>query len=274
MKDVKKNLTMIFCVGPLLVLGDLAKMEVVVVDDDTGLPMTNVTVKGTFPINNGWSAFKGAARPNTDVQNTNAKGWCRLSGETNKKVAWCEVEAVSRVAAGDHGGSGGGDVDRAVLHQQGDIGLHGLAHIAGGSEGDGAVVHGDGIVGGDALAVHTGGGEGKVATVDGDIAVGREALAVGAGGGELHDRVAGLAVDLNIAVALDAGCGIGVALVAGIGVGAACASHRQVDIAAVDDHAAVGVDALAARCRAAHGDGQVGAAVDIDIAVALQTRAV
>lgn len=103
MKDVKKNLTMIFCVGPLLVLGDLAKMEVVVVDDDTGLPMTNVTVKGTFPINNGWSAFKGAARPNTDVQNTNAKGWCRLSGETNKKVAWCEVE---NPPSGYYGGCG------------------------------------------------------------------------------------------------------------------------------------------------------------------------
>ncbi len=63
-------------------------------------------------------------------------------------------------------------------------------------------------------------------------------------------------------------------MVAGIGVGAASSSHRQVDIAAVDDHAAVGVDALAARCGAAHGDGQVGAAVDKDAAVALQARAV
>ena len=68
---------------------DLAKMEVVVVDDETGLPMTNVTVKGVFPINNGWLGLKGATPPNTDIQKTDANGRCRLSGETNTQEAWC-----------------------------------------------------------------------------------------------------------------------------------------------------------------------------------------
>ena len=57
-----------------LAYGDLAKMEVVVVDDETGLPMTNVTVKGVFPINNGWLGLKGATPPNTDIQKTDANG--------------------------------------------------------------------------------------------------------------------------------------------------------------------------------------------------------
>ena len=77
-----------------LAYGDLAKMEVVVVDDETGLPMTNVTVKGVFPINNGWLGLKGATPPNTDIQKTDANGRCRLSGETNTQKAWCEVVDV------------------------------------------------------------------------------------------------------------------------------------------------------------------------------------
>lgn len=77
-----------------LAYGDLAKMEIIVVDDETGLPMTNVTVKGVFPINNGWLGLKGATPPNTDIQKTDANGRCRLSGETNTQKAWCEVVDV------------------------------------------------------------------------------------------------------------------------------------------------------------------------------------
>jgi hypothetical protein len=72
--------------------GALARMEVVVVDDDTGEPMTNVTVRGIFPIDNGWMAFKGVAPPNVDVGKTDGRGRCKLSGTTNRGRAWCEVE--------------------------------------------------------------------------------------------------------------------------------------------------------------------------------------
>ena len=85
-------LSVTLCAVSLFAAGDLAKMEVVVVDDDTGRPMTNVTVKGVFPINNGWLAFKGPTPPNIDIQKTDANGRCKLSGETNKREAWCKVE--------------------------------------------------------------------------------------------------------------------------------------------------------------------------------------
>lgn len=90
----KSLLLTLLCSLSQIAFCDLAKMEVVVVDDETGLPMTNVTVKGVFPINNGWLGLKGATPPNTDIQKTDANGRCRLSGETNTQKAWCEVVDV------------------------------------------------------------------------------------------------------------------------------------------------------------------------------------
>lgn len=91
-RNIKHVLAATLCGMSLVTLGDLAKMEVVVVDDATGLPMTNVTVKGVFPINNGWLGLKGPTPPNTDIQKTDANGRCKLSGETNKREACCWVE--------------------------------------------------------------------------------------------------------------------------------------------------------------------------------------
>lgn len=90
----KSLLLTLLCSLSQIAFCDLAKMEVVVVDDETGLPMTNVTVKGVFPINNGWLGLKGATPPNTDIQKTDTNGRCRLSGETNTQKAWCEVVDV------------------------------------------------------------------------------------------------------------------------------------------------------------------------------------
>lgn len=87
-----KLVSLLVATTSVLAFGELAKMEVVVVDDDTGLPLTNVTVKGVFPIDNGWLAMKGPTPPNTDVQKTDADGRCKLSGETNRREAWCTIE--------------------------------------------------------------------------------------------------------------------------------------------------------------------------------------
>ena len=93
-RNMKCILFTLLCSLSQIAFCDLAKMEVVVVDDETGRPMTNVTVKGVFPINNGWLGLKGATPPNTDIQKTDANGRCRLSGETNTQKAWCEVVDV------------------------------------------------------------------------------------------------------------------------------------------------------------------------------------
>ena len=70
----KSLLLTLLCSLSQIAFCDLAKMEVVVVDDETGLPMTNATVKGVFPINNGWLGLKGPTPPNTDIQKTDANG--------------------------------------------------------------------------------------------------------------------------------------------------------------------------------------------------------
>lgn len=67
----------------LLALADVAKVGVLVLDDETGLPMEGVPVTGYFRINSGWLAFKGGEPPNRDFASTDAEGRCRLRGKTN-----------------------------------------------------------------------------------------------------------------------------------------------------------------------------------------------
>ena len=73
------------CIFPatFLVLADVAKVGVLVVDDRTGEPMKDVSVTGSFRMDNGWLAFKGGEPPNRDSAVTDVNGRCRLRGRTN-----------------------------------------------------------------------------------------------------------------------------------------------------------------------------------------------
>ena len=66
-----------------LVSADVAKVGVFVVDDRTGEPMKDVSVTGSFRMDNGWFAFKGGEPPNRDSAVTDVNGRCRLRGRTN-----------------------------------------------------------------------------------------------------------------------------------------------------------------------------------------------
>ena len=66
-----------------LVSADVAKVGVFVVDDRTGEPMKDVSVTGSFRMDNGWLAFKGGEPPNRDSAVTDVNGRCRLRGRTN-----------------------------------------------------------------------------------------------------------------------------------------------------------------------------------------------
>ena len=66
-----------------LVSAAVAKVWVFVVDDRTGEPMKDVSVTGSFRMDNGWLAFKGGEPPNRDSAVTDVNGRCRLRGRTN-----------------------------------------------------------------------------------------------------------------------------------------------------------------------------------------------
>ncbi len=75
-----------------LVSADVAKVGVFVVDDRTGEPMKDVSVTGSFRMDNGWLAFKGGEPPNRDSAITDVNGRCRLRGRTNcgRMGVWVE----------------------------------------------------------------------------------------------------------------------------------------------------------------------------------------
>lgn len=75
-----------------LVSADVAKVGVFVVDDRTGEPMKDVSVTGSFRMDNGWLAFKGGEPPNRDSAVTDVNGRCRLRGRTNCGNIGCWVE--------------------------------------------------------------------------------------------------------------------------------------------------------------------------------------
>lgn len=48
-----------FCAVSTLAQAFVARVGVLVVDDSTGKPMKDITVTGTFSVNNGWGAWGG-----------------------------------------------------------------------------------------------------------------------------------------------------------------------------------------------------------------------
>ena len=102
---MKTEIMLFACLSVAQAIASVRTAELMVVDDETGSPMTNVMVKATFRVDNGWEAFKGPASPNVDVQPTDRAGRCRLSGETNTGGVYCEAIGVP---AGYYGGCGVG----------------------------------------------------------------------------------------------------------------------------------------------------------------------
>lgn len=75
----------------IVAFSDLAKFEVFVVDDKTENPVRDVEVVGTFIVNNGMLAWKGAADPNICRAKTDLDGRCTLRGKTNRGEAGCHI---------------------------------------------------------------------------------------------------------------------------------------------------------------------------------------
>ena len=73
--------TMLFlAVAMLPVLADTAKVEVAVLDDDTGLPIEGVRVTGYFTVDIGWRAWTESSVPNKAEALTDNRGlWSRYA---------------------------------------------------------------------------------------------------------------------------------------------------------------------------------------------------
>ena len=86
------------------VIGDLAKVEALVVDAEDGHPIPNIVVMASFGNDNGWKAWTEAAPINHDAQTTDVHGRCRLSGRTSTGDVGCWVNAGQK----DYYGTGSG----------------------------------------------------------------------------------------------------------------------------------------------------------------------
>ena len=60
-----------------------ASFDVLVVDAETGLPISGVNVAGWFSNSNGWKAWTESAPESVDNKTTDKNGFCHVSGETN-----------------------------------------------------------------------------------------------------------------------------------------------------------------------------------------------
>ena len=60
-----------------------AGFDVLVLDADSGAPISGVDVTGWFSNNNGWKAWTDSAPTYDDKKTTDAKGLCHVEGETN-----------------------------------------------------------------------------------------------------------------------------------------------------------------------------------------------
>ena len=79
-------------VAKLPALADTAKVEVAVLDDDTGLPIEGVRVTGYFTVDIGWRAWTESSVPNKAEALTDKRGLCSVSGKTNCGKVGCWVE--------------------------------------------------------------------------------------------------------------------------------------------------------------------------------------
>lgn len=73
---------------------DVAKLSVVVVDEETNAPIPNVTVRGGFEMDAGWRAWTDSCRPNEEIRLTDGEGRCNVQGKTNCGRAGIAVRTV------------------------------------------------------------------------------------------------------------------------------------------------------------------------------------
>ena len=79
-------------VAMLPALADTANVEVVVLDDATGLPLEGVRVTGYFTVDIGWRAWTESSVPNKAEALTDKRGLCKVSGKTNCGKVGCWIE--------------------------------------------------------------------------------------------------------------------------------------------------------------------------------------
>ncbi len=91
-----KNSFMLYvmCVLPQIGCSDVAKLKVLVIDDETQEPMPGVVVRGGFEVDNGWLAWTESSRPNEDFKVTDRQGLCSVQGRTNCGEAGAAVRKV------------------------------------------------------------------------------------------------------------------------------------------------------------------------------------
>ena len=77
---------------------DLAKLGVLVLDENTDMPIPNVKITGIFHKHGGWLYSKGSPDPNLDEAVTDANGRCKVWGSTNTGDVTCIIDPE---AAGD-----------------------------------------------------------------------------------------------------------------------------------------------------------------------------
>ena len=84
--------TVFLTVAMLPVLADTVNVEVMVLDDATGLPLEGVCVTGYFTEDIGWRAWTESSVPNRAEALTDKCGLCRVSGKTNCGKVGCWIE--------------------------------------------------------------------------------------------------------------------------------------------------------------------------------------
>ena len=73
-------------------IADIAKISVLVQNDETGMPVKGVNLVASFGMDNGWSAWKGGAEPNVEYIVTDKFGRGSAIGRTNTGHAGCHVQ--------------------------------------------------------------------------------------------------------------------------------------------------------------------------------------
>lgn len=71
---------------------DLAKLGVLVLDENTDMPIPNVKITGIFHKHGGWLYTKGSPDPNLDEAVTDANGRCKVWGRTNTGDVTCIID--------------------------------------------------------------------------------------------------------------------------------------------------------------------------------------
>ena len=77
-----------------------AGFDVLVLDADSGAPISGVDVTGWFSNNNGWKAWTDSAPTYDDKKTTDAKGLCHVEGETNTGEGSIQQGCVSEDGGG------------------------------------------------------------------------------------------------------------------------------------------------------------------------------